>query len=351
MRNPRGFACAFIHLGNSSPNHLFTNIQSFRTTFPEIDIIFIGDCDRNLSRAKSLGVEVFEYSRSGANIHSMPKLSAGFEFRNGFWHYTLERLYAFADWHHVNPEIAALHLESDLILMPSFPFERFLQLKTAAWPRVNASTDMAGLLYSPNYEITKWLIGEVSRELTDNPALNDMTVLNRISTKHAKDVAILPTWSKNWGDENLPVEYSALEEHFGGVFDAASLGTWLTGQDPRNHWGQIRRFEVFSDYLLNFSNFQFSLDSSGYLLGVNSGGGSQIFNLHVHSKEAKYFRSDQRLNSVAVACKRNENPLYKNSFQTKGFLFVIRGYLRILFSREGVPAICRTLHRAIHSDK
>lgn len=339
MPESSNLSVVFVHLGTTSPRHLFKNLALFVELFPGQNMVFIGDSDLNLTKARKLGVAAFKYERGLAGHEAMPELAMPFDFRHGFWHFTLERLYAIGQWHSQNPDTGILHLESDLLLMADFPFDKFSDLRKCAWPSVNENTDMAGILFSPSWESTQMLLSRISAELRSNPNLNDMTVLNEIYKKFGSDIHILPTWSSDWPSTNVPPKFSVLESYFGGIFDAASMGTWLTGQDPRNHWGIIRRFEVFSDYLLNFSKFRFIAGPDLTITAEKNSTRVVVFNLHVHSKELKYFDFKKAPKSLERAARRNESQRFTNSFKLGGFVYVIRGYAKVLFSRRGIPAI------------
>lgn len=337
--------CVFVHLGNTSPNHLFLNLQRFIKIFPEIELVFIGDSAKNINRAKSYGIKTRFFDRTKNPLTRMPALSAGFNFRDGFWHYTLERIYAVVDWHSHNPAKKVLHVESDLLLTPDFPFEEFATLTGCAWPRVNHKTDMAGLLYIDNYKSSEKLVTELTQILNANPALNDMTALNLIAKQNVDWVKILPTWSETWASTGVSQEYVSLTAHFGGIFDAASLGTWILGQDPRNHWGIVRRFDVFSDYILNFTNFKFHVDDRGSFFADYEGQLSKVFTLHVHSKELKYFKINQWEQSIRKATMRNEKSLFRNSFVLGGFYYVVKGYAKVLFSSRGPRVVLKRIFK------
>jgi hypothetical protein len=285
----------FVHLGSAKAEHLWANLKRFNCLFPQIPVVIILDDSRHLPKLKSLDVEAFIFSRTDYVGYQLGTLNYDPEFRNGFWRFSIERFMALNAWHQGNPQESFVHFESDVILMPDFPWKNLAGISTLAWLRFNSVKDVAAILFSPNSDETRWLADLVCLEVAGDPDLTDMTALSLISHTYASRVMILPTLAS----ELIPRdEVSALQhisqiaknvDLFGGMFDAAAIGMWLTGQDPRNHLGWIKRYIPLFDSYVDPSIFRFVIGSNGCVTVTFNGKVVSLFNLHVHSKQLSFF--------------------------------------------------------------
>ena len=84
---------------------------------------------------------------------------------------------------------------------------------------------------------------------------------------------------------------------FNGIFDAAPIGMWMIGQDPRNHRGILRRYIDMNESYIHPGRTKYYLRDSS----ITNSQGVSIFNLHIHSKEEKYFgRNWEKHLTIAV---------------------------------------------------
>ena len=184
----------FVHLGPSPAEHLWMNVSSIKERFPGMAITVIYSDDIHMPKIQECQVDSYEYvTRSGDN-QLLESLSNNLDFRGGFWRYSLERLIALESWHVENsPEKSFLHIESDILILNNFPFDSFGSIENLAWIKFNDSHDVSALLYSPNFEFTKWLACRIREEIAKNLGLTDMTVLSIIRNSSPDKVYLLPT--------------------------------------------------------------------------------------------------------------------------------------------------------------
>jgi hypothetical protein len=199
-----------------------------------------------------------------------------------FWRYSIERLYALAEWHSINPDQKLLHLESDILIMPNFPLEKIEVIKQISWCSFNHSHDVASIIYSPSNTDTNWMLNELELLLIEDSTLTDMTGLRKLKEKFPHRTSYL-----NSGEE---VAY------LGGAIDAAPYGMWLCGRDPRNHKGVTRRFLELPESDINPNSVTFHYGHKSHLrIKKSEGPELSLFNLHVHSKHKAIFRNHWRL--------------------------------------------------------
>ena len=270
----------FVHLGPARAAHLWSNIAATQIKFPQVDITLIYSDASHLKNIKRLGINSSFYKARDADNDLFIKLSSNFKFRDGFWRYSLERLIALESWHRENePENPFLHIESDILMLPNFPVNRFLNIEKLTWIKYNDSHDVSAVLSSPNYDYTNWMANRIRQEVQINGHLTDMTVLSKIRNDSPEMIYLLPTASR----PDLSV--------FPGVFDGASIGMWLNGRDPRNHYGLVRRHSPTIDCEDKPELLKYKI-KQGDLYISNEIAEYALFNLHIHSKN-KIMLSDK----------------------------------------------------------
>ena len=317
---------AFVHIGTKPPKYLWKNIERFAQIFPNVDCVFISDLGSALEKANKLNVKNFRYTRE---LMSMPQLEHDFGFRGGFWHYSMERLFALLEWHESSPSSKVLHLESDVLLLPTFPFESFSTTSSLAWPEVNSTHDAASILFSPNAEESRWLMSEISQHLKTEPRLTDMTVLNRVRKANSARISTLPTWSETWEDTDASTSSLVENSKFFGVFDAATYGMWLTGRDPRNYWGWLPIHSDTPEHFVRPQKLDYSLDRQVLMVKQN-GQAFPLHDLHIHSKQEKLFGQswEQHLSSyVLLSADKNSHSFFVPKAFIGTLLLSLRGYL------------------------
>ncbi len=284
MLNP-----VFVHLGTAPVEHLWLNLKRFSELFPEYPPKIILNNNSHAEKAKNLGISITYYQPSDYQNQLLESLSNGLAFRQGFWRYTLERLFALETFHNQHPSDSILHIESDVLLMPNFPFFDFESSKKLAWTNYNAERDVSAILYSPKIEETAWLVREIEKLLAADKFLTDMTALAQIRAMNLDRV------------NQLPGVKEATSEGLSHCYDSAVLGMWLCGEDPRNHYGTLRlhsnsEFTRGSiDYDPSKLNYSYSSDVG---LQIELASRPVTINcLHVHSKDLELFGQnwDRRL--------------------------------------------------------
>lgn len=272
----------FVHLGSAKAEHLQPNIARTKKLFPEIPITLIYSDVELIRGFESLGIQLFKYLEVSHKDHILNNLLHNSKFRSNFWRYSIERLYALEQFHSENPTEKVVHLESDILIMPNFPFSRFDAIDKLAWCRFNQTHDVASVMYSPNHLETKWMLQEIDKFLTSDPSLTDMTVLRRLKLAFPSN--------------SIYLNSEAGEKILEGVIDAAPFGMWLCGRDPRNHSGITRRFMKMPESEIDPSEYNFKFNSKTYLTVRRKNYASQsLFNLHLHSKQKTLFGNRWKL--------------------------------------------------------
>ena len=272
---------AFVHLGNQKAKHLDGNIQRLNSMFPKLEIVLIGNTEYTRDMAAKYKLPHHWYEASNEEDEILQRMSQDLEFRQGFWRYSVERFIALSQFHAENPSDLLIHLESDVIALANFPFEQLSKISNLAWTKFNKERDVASIVVLPNAKESKWLSTEVLKLMKTSPNMTDMTSLSHISANHPTRVQKLPT---------NPGEDSEMSQLFkGGIFDAAPIGMWLTGRDPRNHFGFIPRFLRLPESEIDLTHARFDFTANGGLRMKLDHVNVEVYNLHIHSKRQGYF--------------------------------------------------------------
>ncbi len=276
----------FVHLGPARAPHLKRNIAQINRDFPNVEIILITSQDAHSSLANLKSVENYKYSRIAEVSQTIDSLEHNPKFRKGFWLYSLERIYALRQWAEKQPGEAFLHIESDVLLMKDFPIRKIFELKTMAWTRHSEGADVATFLYSPNFNEIDWVSSEITDIVKSDKKSTDMSALAKISLSNPERVKILPS---NIEEHRIPSNKQEDIAFFGGIFDPAAFGMWLTGQDPRNNLGIIRKFISLPGADVDPANYRYQSRPLGTLKIVLDRESVPIFNLHLHNKRLSLF--------------------------------------------------------------
>lgn len=318
----------FVQLGNPAPLHLIANIDRHIRLFPNIPVTVISDNQNNFIGLNFNQIQFHHYSPNLEFNLAFADTNHNLQFRNGFWRHTIERLIALADYHSTCPNDAILHIESDVILLPQFPWEKLLEVKTLLWGRYNQIRDVAALLYSPNLDSSLWLQNQIILRTQFNNEITDMTVLSEISHTHKKHIGLFPSidpnqtslWNLNSQPNSDEIEHECTSfEKFQGIFDAQSIGMWFAGIDPKNFFGIsiihddsiLKSGESFIDPSKVIYNYS---DHSGLTI-ISDNKETRLWSLHVHSKNLRLFGENWETELVHhINLSRSIKKYYKFNF-------------------------------------
>lgn len=333
MSNSKEIEIVFVQLGEKLPAHLISNLILVNQLFPSISINLLTS-PVNKFNSKVPGFVSISTFQPDLKLDLLLKnKSRNLAFRNGFWRYSLERLFAIADFHLTRPEKSLLHIESDVLLLNGFPLGNFSSLEKIAWMTVDAKKDIASLMYFPNAELSQEFSRDLFNFVSSDTSPTDMTALNSLRRNNSHKYTLLPTWSHE--SEELHTNLSADGESnsmFGhGIFDAAGIGMWLTGIDPRNNYGITKYFasHLFEEgaFYVNPSAFMLEVSQNGKIFYKTENSDLQVFNLHVHSKSSRVFSQDCIKEITRLALLSNKLVPYQE-FSLRIFLGLISSNLR-----------------------
>ena len=329
----------FVHLGEAKADHLLPNIMRLMDSFSQYPVHLVLNDSQLAKEATDLGVPVIFYEASPKQNQILGNLAHDSKFRQGFWRFTLERLFALEVAHRNFPNDGLLHIESDVLILPTFPFEELENEAKLIWTTYNSTHDVSALLFSPNQDYSRWFVAELETEIGKDFMLTDMTALSKVRKSNLDKVGVFPSIRE------------ALDKNLKGSFDSAAIGMWLCGQDPRNHYGQ-RKLHKNDEYLnksINFDPASFEYIYSPEL-GLQIRLNSQVITLHclhVHSKDLRLLSKTWESALVEFV----NLSIYKDArtnFNLQEFVDLVLSNIKqgtLLPFLAGIPPIYRLRHR------
>ena len=222
------------------------------------------------------------------------------DFRNGFWHWTSFRFYAILAYMKKYHITQIVHVENDVMVFENIANITFHRPDKLLLTMDNEHRCVPGLMYIPNAHILEQCLFQFDHKQ------NDMQ--NWGNVYHIKDqswIETLPIAPKNSAQKVSPILTNHYE-HYNSIFDAASIGQYLGGIDPRNSEQKDTKGFINTHCDFKYHNYDFTWLYEGqnkvpYMKIPSSTGNLQfikIINLHVHSKNLCQFIFPQHTPSM-----------------------------------------------------
>lgn len=206
-------------------------------------------------------------------------------FRNGFWMLASLRLfyvYEFMKKYYIDKVI---HLENDVLIYYNCEeLNNFVNKNYIYIPFDSYNRNIASIMYIPNEKIFK--------QALDNYNFNKNDMENFVYIQKTTNlIQNLPIFisNKDLTDEQKFV--CSNSEVFPFIFDAAAIGQYLGGVDPRNICGNTRGF-VNETCVIKYNNNKIwfeEIDGNKKPFILIKDKKVPIFNLHIHSKNLLEF--------------------------------------------------------------
>lgn len=298
MDDENQLVLVFIHLGTHACPWLKKNILRTRALFPSHTVLLASDNDALIAQFARLNVDTFRYRGGIQDIELETNTDWDLSFRSKFWLQTTRRFIVLAAVQE-SLQRPVLHIESDVIVAASLQLSAFeLLSRPLCFGLISPGIGVGALVYSRNSKASDHLATYVLKRFVEQPDANDMEILGSYSMEYHECVSILPTSPKE--DSSLykpqvPGEFrrqtSEFTEHFGGIFDVATIGQFLAGKDPRNHQGMRHIYTVPEDHAIDPAQITFYVTGQK-LIGVDPNRlypEFPVLSLHIHSKDVRLF--------------------------------------------------------------
>ncbi len=307
-----------VQLGNPPKAFFWENLDNLSRFHSINEIYVISDLKEVVTRAQKQGFKGHLYITPASLIELFSRHSYSKKFRNGFWQYSALRLFALLDFCQSSDDGSALHIESDVLLMPNFPFADIARQNQLMWFNFNDNRDVASLVWIPSKVQASWMYSELFKIFSQDSTMTDMTALRKLKLIANNRVSYFPSKLNKTNVEHGASNFESLAEnnHYlpieRGIFDGASIGMWLTGEDPMNHRGMLRRLRHLSDGPIDLRARQFRvIENCLYLVERDSL--LEVYNLHIHSKNRYLFGRNGKIFLrifVALSNKKVSFPIF-----------------------------------------
>lgn len=218
------------------------------------------------------------------------------DFRNGLWHRSMERLFVLQQYVEATARDSVYHAELDQLLFRNDLLLAHLDAlppQGVYLPFHSSERALASVLYCNRAEALDSLVDAAAN---GPPFKSEMHLLANWAEHYPELASALPTLVNVVAPENAPriPRIATLPvETLGGVVDAAQVGQWLGGVDPRNvpltKTPQTKFVDPLEPGLLSREDLEgvtFTYDHNQRELTCRSDNGTntRIYNIHLHSK-------------------------------------------------------------------
>ena len=320
----------FVYLGPELPEYAEASLN-FASVNSKLDVVLVVDHHHDIRIDGSFETYMYDSEEITFADESLNN------FRNGFWLKTTQRFYALQAYVRDKNIQSCFHAELDNLVFDLSDLGSVLDNIGSGLfvPRDHKERAISSLIYI-NSSSTFDDFCEFSRNFSF--ASNDMEITAKFLDSGRNDVFGLPT---SFDDKPIFSEsdlgtFSVIPSASVGIFDAAAIGQWYFGIDPRNSYKTISnrfRNEKYSgpleEYQLNWNSLESSME-----IGLKRGElkPMKLHNLHIHSKIITWLVKDCNLervieltnNGSAVIINRN----FSGRFRSFGSIFSISGPTR-----------------------
>lgn len=304
-----GPALVYVYSGDKLPRYWRDSIATTRRGWRS-RIFLLTDC--RVSRPPK-GVTVVDYrdwfdNEMFSHFSRLSPLDQ--HFRRGFWLKTVLRFFVIRGFMEAYSEKQIMHLELDVVGFSLGSLPRILnEFGVGAFiPWINPSHGIASMVYFNGVEGAD----EILQGFIEHSHLgHEMAMLGK-TLENGSNVYGLPTSStlaRLLRGEPLPS--NQLTPFRGlGLVDAAPIGHWVLGNDPRNQTGRLVRNHFIFDYNDDSGKDMQTVQPQVRRVGnsVILSSGDQEFNLwclHIHSKALYLVRNTLFFDWVLQASRRN----------------------------------------------
>ena len=298
----------FVYLGDKLPKYCHSSIQASHK-YSGMKVHLLGN--KNFEQSLNLDFTEFTPIESFYDpslfLNAKERLINSHSLRNGLWVKSLERffvLYQFAQQKGIE---SIFHAELDQLLFGVDDLVHkldTLQEKGIFVPFHSPCAAIASVFYCNQISTLGTFLDDAS---SGGFFRNEMELIAEWAGQNNKSVFALPTMATVIQPKNLatPEGIQIVEpERLSGVVDAAQLGQWIAGIDPRNisprKIPRTKFVDAPASHLLNFEtleNLQYGMDFQQKTLTVTYRNQvTRVYNLHIHSKIHGYLnKSNSRL--------------------------------------------------------
>ena len=284
-KNETQYNIMLVHLGEHECTYLQYCVQQIRVFNKVCNLHVIFDSQANLDK--------FTHDRTDLHIHChILTFGEGFakyakhskldtSARNGFWIKCSQRFFALHEIASRYNLSNIVHMENDIMLYQDIT--NIINILYNEYSNIAATFDndqrgIPGFIYFKDTSSIQMLCDS----FMEHPYNNDMEMLRLLQRKCSSCIDNLPIVPKAHG------EYSKNADKFNCIFDAAYIGQYVGGIDPRN--GDSVPGYINPDCVVKMDDltFEWRMQDNKKVPYLD---GMLVNNLHIHSKKLETFLS------------------------------------------------------------
>jgi hypothetical protein len=318
-----------VYLGEAVPRYVLQNYNVIKNNFPRNEVWLVLDSEKLFKKIKTKKIQAWLTPRI------LPDNIQSKTYRDNFWVETRNRFFALEKFHERFNDQSLLHVESDVIILPSFPMNDLDTIdKLLAYPLSSPEVGIASTLYCKTPEGSKYLSQFVLNEIKNYPQITDTEILGKFYQQNPDKTLILRSGpdhfdAYNIGDEAMQISLAGEKSEINsfGIFDASTLGIHLCGTDPRNKLGISKVLDPLDHHFLNVNRCKFEVSNDRINLTFRNETRT-LYSLHNHSKKIKLFDNSNLVYFRRIIKRRQSGKYY--SFSIRSFFLFCRDYLHLI---------------------
>lgn len=287
----------FIFLGEKLPRYAVSSLKLASAT-SGMNVLIIGNrsIKDSVSRLPVRFIAIEDFYDSKDFIAAASHIWADHKFRSGFWLKSLERLFVLHQYMGFYDVGKVLHAELDQLVFQIQDLVSHLDSQNYSGifvPFHNELAAVASVLYVNDI---KALASLLDYSVGDLFYPNEMYLIAQWAQQHRDMIFELPTvasYLHSRRDSVVPGVKLLTIDEAGGLVDAAQIGQWVAGIDPKNVPVGTSPLNKFVDKSQKFLLSKEELESLEFLLSdsvllyvstADLNINLRVFNLHIHSK-------------------------------------------------------------------
>jgi hypothetical protein len=301
----------FVHFGPKYPKHLILNLKRTCELFPGFTVVLITDAPEKLEIRKD-NFRISHFAMNNEYEILNEQLNHPKDFRNNFWFTSLARIYALCDYVASN-NVPILHIESDVLVSGDLPINRFAMCdRPIAFTVVGKRSGVASIMWIKNAQAASHLRVYAAKSAEKDQMTTDMKILGQYQEDFPQRVRVLASFPTENASSYKSISSQLVEDFtytknlFDGLFDAADVGRYLLGDDPRNHRGiKLLRKQLATSYF-SPREVRYVYSETRKFLNTASGSQNRFYSLHIHSKDSDVFK-EKRIQAVFLRAIRDQD--------------------------------------------
>lgn len=287
----------FIYLGRDLPRYARSSVRLAKeTSGANVHVVGNAPLEGNLRGTGVAFTAVEDFYCRELFEQASKQLSAPEQFRHGFWYRTLERFFVLHQFMTVSRQSEVLHAELDQILFGVDHLVNALRTGPRSgvfFPFHNEQAAIASIFYCNDTASLESLLNQAA---VGESFTNEMALLAKWALANPNKAHGLPTMATYLQESARPLPLRCVElsvPEVGGIVDAAQIGQWAAGIDPRNvtlpkllrsKFADAPESALLTSNQLSKLELEWDRETRSLSCRHPETMPVRLFNLHIHSK-------------------------------------------------------------------